>query len=101
MGVLSLHRLICATIRSLARRDLCLRSSRVAERYGNSSTTCSNTGLVGDLSAGTASLFMSQLLNPPAPGVQMGSNDIEGEPKGNTGDEGHKKQTLSQMHRDA
>lgn len=54
---------------SLASRDV-----RPCERYGNSGTTCSNTGLVCDLSAGTVSLFMWQYLNPLPTGVQAHSD---------------------------
>lgn len=50
---------------SLASRDIRPCTSRAAERYGNSSTTCSITGLVCDLSVRTVSLFMWQYLNPP------------------------------------
>lgn len=50
---------------SLASRDIRPCTSRVAKRYGNSGTTCSNTGLVCDLSVRTVSLFMWQYLNPP------------------------------------
>lgn len=49
----------------LASRDIRPCTSRAAERYGNSGTTCSNTGLVCDLSVRTVSLFMWQYLNPP------------------------------------
>lgn len=49
---------------SLASRDIRPCTSGAAECYGNSGTTCSNTGLVCDLSARTVSLFMWQYLNP-------------------------------------
>ncbi len=50
---------------SPASRDIRPCTPRAAERYGNSGTTCSNTGLVCDLSVRTVSLFMWQYLNPP------------------------------------
>lgn len=49
---------------SLASRDIRPCISRAAELYGYSGTTCSNTGLVCDLSVRTVSLFMWQYLNP-------------------------------------
>lgn len=61
-----------------------IRSHSVSEISG---TTCSNTGLVCDLSVRTVSLFMWQYLNPLQPefrplrhAYRNGSNDIKGEP---------------------
>ena len=75
---------------SFARRDIRPCTSRAAERYGNSGTTCSNKGLVCDLSVRTASLFMWQHLNPPRLGFKWAPNDTVYELKKNTGDEGHR-----------